>query len=134
MILRSLSTCVGAALAVALLPAAAMAEDPKPTTRLVIAVKEQGSKRIVANLRCHPPTGNHPHRADACAQIESAGGDFDSLPGRQNVAACPKVYLPVKARANGLAEGRTVNYVRTFPNRCEMGVATGSVFEIFPKD
>jgi hypothetical protein len=134
--LRSTVVLAGAALVAGMLPAAAVASDrsPAPTTRLVISVKEQGEKRLVANLRCHPPIGDHPNRSSACAEIESAGGDFTKLPGRQTFAACPKIYRPVRARANGLAEGRSVDYDRTFPNRCELGVATGSVFEIWPQN
>lgn len=134
--LRSTVVLAGAALVAGLLPAAAVAADqaPAPTTRLVLSVKEEGQKRLVASLRCDPPVGDHPNRSAACAEIKSAHGDFDSLPGRQTFAACPKIYLPVRARANGLAEGKSVDWSRTFPNRCELGVATGSVFEIWPEN
>lgn len=125
-----LSTVAGAALVAALLPpAAAAATNP---TALTITVREQDSPRIVVTLRCDPPSGNHPLKDDACAEIAGAGGDLDKLPGRQTFAACAKIYLPVLARAVGTAQGKSVAYKRTFPNRCEMGNATGSVFEVFP--
>ncbi len=131
-IARGFTMAAGAALVVSLLPAgSALAEESPKTTKLSLSIKEEGSNRIVATLHCNPPGGSHPNRVDACAEIKSAGGELDKLPGRQTFAACAKIYLPILAKANGLAEGKNVDYRRRFPNRCEMGVATGSVFELF---
>ncbi|MGQ0846377.1 MAG: SSI family serine proteinase inhibitor [Sporichthyaceae bacterium] len=129
---KTLTVLAATATAATLLPAGwAQAAG---NTSLNITVREVESKRIVVSLRCNPAAGSHPQKADACEQIAAAGGEFAKLAGRQNVAACAKIYLPVSVRADGLAEGKPVAYRRTFPNRCEMGVATGSVFEVFPPE
>ncbi|MGQ0467640.1 MAG: SSI family serine proteinase inhibitor [Sporichthyaceae bacterium] len=119
----------GAALILATLPASPATAQGK--TALTISVREQDSPRMSASLRCNPTSGTHPKKDDACVEIASSGGDLEKLPGRQTFAACAKIFLPVSVRADGLAEGKPVAYKKTFPNRCELGVATGSVFELF---
>lgn len=124
-----IAAVAGIALVAAVLPAGSAAAEGR--TRLTISIAEQDSKPLAASLRCNPPSGTHPKKADACVEIHSAGGDLDKLPGRQTFAACTKEYRPIVTRAYGLAEGKPVTFERTYPNRCELGVATGSVFELF---
>lgn len=124
-----IAAVAGVVLVATTLPAGSAAAEGR--TRLTISIAEQDSKPLAASLRCNPPSGTHPKKNDACVEIRSAGGDLDRLPGRQTFAACPQLYRPIMARAYGLAEGKPVTFERIYPNRCEMGVATGSVFELF---
>ncbi|MEU9594069.1 SSI family serine proteinase inhibitor [Streptomyces sp. NPDC048219] len=80
-----------------------------------------------AMLRCDPPRG-HARAAEACAELEAAGGDFDRIPLRDTY--CPMVYAPVTAHAEGQWRGRAVDYTRTFPNTCVMTARTGAVFAL----
>ncbi|MFJ8298260.1 SSI family serine proteinase inhibitor [Streptomyces sp. NPDC094447] len=49
----------------------------------------------------------HPHRAEACAALDAAGGDFDALPGEPD-RSCTADHSPVTLSAQGTFRGRTV--------------------------
>ncbi|MFF7066818.1 SSI family serine proteinase inhibitor [Streptomyces pseudovenezuelae] len=78
-------------------------------------------------LLCDPPQG-HARAAEACAQLDSVGGDIDALPAADVV--CPMLYAPVTVRADGQWNGRPVEYRQTFSNGCVMGARTGAVFAL----
>ncbi|MET7687393.1 SSI family serine proteinase inhibitor [Streptomyces sp. NPDC005483] len=78
-------------------------------------------------LLCDPPQG-HGRAAEACAQLDSVGGDIDALPPAG--VYCPMLYAPVTARARGQWNGRPVEYRQTFSNGCVMGARTGAVFAL----
>lgn len=78
-------------------------------------------------LLCDPPQG-HGRAAEACAQLDSVGGDIDALPPAD--VYCPMLYAPVTARASGQWNGRPVEYRQTFSNGCVMGARTGAVFAL----
>ncbi|MEU5362162.1 SSI family serine proteinase inhibitor [Streptomyces sp. NPDC005925] len=80
-----------------------------------------------ALLLCGPPRG-HAHAAEACAQLQAAGGDPRAVPPRD--AFCTMIDAPVTARARGEWHGRPVNYTETFPNACLMAARTGEVFAL----
>ncbi|MFJ3902890.1 SSI family serine proteinase inhibitor [Streptomyces sp. NPDC090025] len=70
---------------------------------------------------------DHPHRDEACTDLDAADGDFDRLPGRPGTR-CAAVQDPVSVTARGISEGRRVNWSHSYANPCEMYVATGEVF------
>ncbi|MEU1474207.1 SSI family serine proteinase inhibitor [Streptomyces sp. NPDC005760] len=78
-------------------------------------------------LLCDPPQG-HGRAAEACAQLDSVGGDIDALPPAH--VYCPMIYAPVTAQARGEWHGRPVEYRQTFSNACVMGARTGAVFAL----
>lgn len=99
-----------------------------PKSQLFLTVSESDDTWIRGvQLRCEPkPSGRHPHAALACAEITRAAGDLNALPRLKR--PCTKKYDPVTASAHGSHKGRGVSWVKIFPNRCELDVATGSVF------
>lgn len=128
---RLLAAGVSLALAQVLVPAAAAgAREVNPRTALVITVSEEGEKPVMRSLRCNPPQGTHPYRAQACRELAAAEGKLRELPGRDPQAPCTKIYRPVIAEADGATHGRAVDYRKTFGNRCEMLQATGVLFDL----
>ncbi|GLP63726.1 hypothetical protein TUSST3_03470 [Streptomyces sp. TUS-ST3] len=78
-------------------------------------------------LLCDPPQG-HGRAAEACAQLDSVGGDIGAL--EPAPARCPMIYAPVTVQARGAWDGRPVEYRQTFSNGCVMGARTGAVFAL----
>ncbi|WP_447035307.1 SSI family serine proteinase inhibitor [Streptomyces sp. DSM 118878] len=99
-----------------------------PKRGFFLTVSEADNTRVRGVLlRCDPkPAGRHPHAASACAEIARASGDLGALP--RTPRPCTKKYDPVTVSATGTHRGRGISWVKDFPNRCEMEVATGSVF------
>ncbi|WP_030675072.1 protease inhibitor [Streptomyces cellulosae] len=79
-------------------------------------------------LTCAPTaSGTHPAAAPACAELRSAGGDFDALATRDGVQ-CTKEYDPVVVTVDGVWQGRRVSYEHTFPNECVKSARSSSLF------
>ncbi|MET7730525.1 SSI family serine proteinase inhibitor [Streptomyces sp. NPDC005402] len=78
-------------------------------------------------LLCDPPQG-HGRAAEACAELDSVGGDLDALEPADGY--CPMLYAPVTAQARGEWNGRPVEYRQTFSNGCVMRARTGAVFAL----
>jgi len=69
-------------------------------------------------LNCAPTaSGTHPAARQACAELRGAGGDFDALTVRDDVA-CTKQFDPVVVTVDGVWQGKRVSYERTFANEC----------------
>ncbi|WP_053851097.1 protease inhibitor [Streptomyces sp. NRRL B-24085] len=78
-------------------------------------------------LTCAPtPSGTHPAASPACAELRSAGGDFDAL-GAGSDAVCTREYAPVVVTVDGVWRGERVSYERTFSNECVKN-SYGTVF------
>ncbi|WP_328888233.1 SSI family serine proteinase inhibitor [Streptomyces sp. NBC_00316] len=78
-------------------------------------------------LECPAASGsNHPKAAEACAALDTAGGDLDGPTG--DPRPCPHLYNPVTATAEGQYDGRPVSWQRTFANACVLAAVTGPVF------
>ncbi|GAA1627876.1 SSI family serine proteinase inhibitor [Actinoplanes couchii] len=78
-------------------------------------------------LTCGPVGGGHPKADEACAVLRAIGGDPTRM--RSGDAFCILLYRPVTARLTGTWRGRTVKWQRTYGNSCEMGRATGVLFQ-----
>ncbi|MCC3776123.1 SSI family serine proteinase inhibitor [Streptomyces sp. UNOB3_S3] len=78
-------------------------------------------------LVCPGTGGHHPHAAEACADLERAGGRPDTLPADTG-RVCTREDDPVTATADGAWHGTTVAWRRTYPNLCLLEAATGAVF------
>ncbi|MBT2488465.1 subtilase-type protease inhibitor [Streptomyces sp. ISL-96] len=118
------------ALAAAAVPARAAADtdDRKQPSGLFLTVSGAGSTWIRGVLlQCAPgPSGPHPDATGACAALDKAKGDFDTLPG--NPRACTKQYEPVTVSASGSWRGVPMAWHKTYPNACVLETATGPVF------
>ncbi|MEU0569765.1 SSI family serine proteinase inhibitor [Nonomuraea sp. NPDC005983] len=78
-------------------------------------------------LTCVPaPSGYHPHAKEACAAIDTAGGDLNALPVAPRT--CGEEHNPVTASATGTWRGRPISWQKTFDNSCKLDAATGLVF------
>ncbi|WP_414169653.1 subtilase-type protease inhibitor [Streptoverticillium reticulum] len=88
-----------------------------------------GIQRAVT-LNCTPgPSGTHPAAKAACADLRSAGGDFEKLTTVKTGVLCTKEWNPVIVTAQGVWEGQRVNFDKVFGNPCEMKAAKGTLFE-----
>ncbi|MBT2387036.1 subtilase-type protease inhibitor [Streptomyces sp. ISL-11] len=90
---------------------------------------DSGVQRAVT-LTCMPKAaGTHPAAKDACTQLRSAGGDFDKVTAVKADTICTKEWNPIVVTAEGVWEGRRVNYEHTFANPCAFKAGKGTVFE-----
>ena len=127
----------GGLLAAALLvacatPAQASVREPEPRSDnwLLLKVTRGDTHAGPARgslLLCDPPQG-HKRAADACAELDAAGGAIDRIPPKD--VYCPMVYAPLTAHAHGEWQGRPVTYTQNFSNACLMAARTGSVFAL----
>ncbi|MGD1224208.1 MULTISPECIES: SSI family serine proteinase inhibitor [Streptomyces] len=81
-----------------------------------------------ALLLCDPP-GGHPHAVRACEELDAADGDISRIPPAPD-AVCSLIYAPVTASAQGVWDGRRIDYTHTFSNSCVMEAETGAVFAL----
>ncbi|MDQ1012275.1 hypothetical protein QFZ82_006760 [Streptomyces sp. V4I23] len=123
---------VAAAVPSALPAAASQAPErvDKPVPRHGLFLTVSGAENTWIRgvlLHCSPvPSGPHPDAVGACAALDAAGGDLDSLPGEPH--PCTKQYDPVTVSATGAWRGRPTAWHKTFSNACELAAATGAVF------
>ncbi|MET8508782.1 subtilase-type protease inhibitor [Streptomyces sp. NPDC004787] len=69
-------------------------------------------------LSCSPhASGTHPNAKEACTELRRVNGDLDALQPEPGVM-CPMYFDPITVTVNGVWEGRTVSYERTFGNAC----------------
>ncbi|MFF8288789.1 subtilase-type protease inhibitor [Streptomyces sp. NPDC016309] len=117
--------------------AAAKAAAPEPRlyapSALVLTVA-QGENATTATpmravtLTCSPTAGGtHPAPKQACAELRATEGEFDAL-GEDEGRPCIKIYDPVVVTAQGIWEGRRVNFEKTYANSCVMQAEGSSVF------
>ena len=120
-----------ALLTTAAAPAHAAAQESIPGNGLYLTVTHGDARSSDTRgtlLLCDPPQG-HAHAEEACEELRAAGGDIDRIPPRADVL-CPLIYAPVTASAQGVWDGRRVEYTHTFSNSCVMGAETGEAFEL----
>ncbi|MFC8953662.1 SSI family serine proteinase inhibitor [Streptomyces sp. NPDC057101] len=133
---KIITSLLGAGLlAAALAPAAIAAAPVDPATRdahiQLTVSRTDGTPRSTGFvfLNCPGKPGkDHPHTAEACADLHAANGNFYRLPG-QDTAVCANETGPVTVTADGTYKGRPVHWERTFDNDCERQLATGLVYE-----
>lgn len=102
---------------------------PDPSVFLAVTGGHGGWIRSV-RLQCRPaPHGQHPHAAQACAELGDAGGLVDALdPGGDHCRDAR--HDPVSASAQGAYTTRVaVHWSRDFPSLCALRAATGELFD-----
>ncbi|MEV4704809.1 SSI family serine proteinase inhibitor [Actinoplanes sp. NPDC049316] len=102
-------------------PAAAAAKR----TELVLSYEAEAGYAAAVVLRCDPAGGAHPKKGKACQALEKVNGK----PAKFQPAKvmCTQEYAPITAHIDGTWRGRTVDWSRTFGNRCDMVRTTGVV-------
>lgn len=90
---------------------------------------ETGTVRRAVTLSCAPaPSGSHPDPAAACSELKKNDAKFDSITTSATNRVCTKEWEPVTVTADGVWEGKRVEYVHTFSNSCAMNGGRGVVF------
>ncbi|MFD9047931.1 SSI family serine proteinase inhibitor [Streptomyces zaomyceticus] len=129
---KIVSTLAAVLFAAGLAPAAtAAAPTQDQDTRLQLtAERTVDGQDTVAFVWLDCPASDrpaHPHRAEACAALDAAGGDLDALRGDAD-RSCTAEHSPVTLSAQGTYQGRAVEWTRTYSNNCAAAAATGPVF------
>ncbi len=111
-------------------PAAAAATGPgaapRPKTQLVLSYMADAGYAAAVTLTCDPAGGAHPKGAKACAALKKVSGDPARFqPGK---TVCTMEYAPIVVEITGTWRGRTVDWSRTFGNRCDLARTTGALF------
>ncbi|WP_405818087.1 subtilase-type protease inhibitor [Streptomyces sp. NBC_00838] len=88
-----------------------------------------GTVRRAVTLSCAPaPSGSHPDAVTACAELKKNSAKFDAITTSATNRVCTKEWEPVTVTADGVWEGRRVNYAHTFSNSCALDGGRGTVF------
>ncbi|MFC8826449.1 subtilase-type protease inhibitor [Streptomyces sp. NPDC057137] len=88
-----------------------------------------GTVRRAVTLSCAPtPSGSHPDAVAACSELKKNSAKFDSITASGTNRVCTKEWEPVTVTADGVWEGKRVEYVHTFSNSCAMDGGRGAVF------
>ncbi|MEU7892839.1 SSI family serine proteinase inhibitor [Nonomuraea sp. NPDC049152] len=121
-----------AALATAALLATSATASAAPVSSaralFLIQLTVTGGWSRTVSLNCDPDGGAHPKPVASCALLTAVEGDLWRYLGQQGI--CTREYQPHTAALTGWWAGRTVHFQRIFANRCEMLLATGSVFDL----
>ncbi|GII34543.1 SSI family serine proteinase inhibitor [Planotetraspora mira] len=96
---------------------------------LTYAAGETSRPERYAVLNCPATSGGLRERDEACVVVNGVKGDLTQLKPSQNTF-CPMMFSPVTVTANGIWDGRYVDFKHTFGNACEMHSATGTIFDI----
>lgn len=90
---------------------------------------QTGTVRRAVTLSCAPtPSGSHPDAVAACSELKKNGAKFDAITASATNRVCTKEWEPVTVTADGVWDGRRVNYAHTFSNSCAMDGSRGAVF------
>ncbi|MFG3498823.1 subtilase-type protease inhibitor [Streptomyces sp. NPDC047928] len=119
----------------ALAPGAAAATPSRlyAPSALVLTVSKGETAATATPLRavtltCAPaPGGTHPAPQEACDRLRGVDGNFAQLRDDQQ-RMCVKIYDPVVVTAQGVWEGRWVDFQRTYGNSCVMRAEATKVF------
>lgn len=80
-------------------------------------------------LVCAPrPGGTHPDPVAACAELTAYGRQLDPLAEPASDAVCTREWDPMTVTADGVWEGRRLNYAYTFANPCGLRNTSGVLF------
>jgi hypothetical protein len=97
----------------------------------VAAGQDAGSATVLraVTLVCAPaPGGTHPNPAAACAELRANAARLDRVAAPRSGIACTKEWNPMTVTADGVWEGRRLNYSYTFGNPCGFRNSSGALF------
>ncbi|MEU9081963.1 SSI family serine proteinase inhibitor [Streptomyces sp. NPDC048357] len=98
----------------------------------VTAGQDAGSGTVLraVTLACSPtPGGTHPNPVAACAELRANGSRLDALAAPAADAVCTREWNPMTVTADGVWQGRRLNYTYTFANPCGFRNTTGVLFD-----
>ncbi|MER6314127.1 subtilase-type protease inhibitor [Streptomyces sp. NPDC001581] len=98
----------------------------------VTAGQDAGSGTVLraVTLVCSPtPGGTHPNPVAACAELRANGSRLDPLTAPAADAVCTREWNPMTVTADGVWQGRRLNYKYTFANPCGFRNTTGVLFD-----
>ncbi|MCJ1676746.1 subtilase-type protease inhibitor [Streptomyces sp. APSN-46.1] len=88
-----------------------------------------GTVLRAVTLVCAPtPGGTHPSPAAACTELQANAGRLDALTERGSSVPCTKEWNPMTVTADGVWQGRRLNYSYTFGNPCGLRHTSGALF------
>ncbi|MCO1578234.1 SSI family serine proteinase inhibitor [Crossiella sp. SN42] len=108
-------------------PAAADSQDSELTVTFAEGERAAPPSKV-ADLRCEPTGGTHPHRDAACTELAKVDGRVESM--TEESMACTMDYRPVTVTLKGNWQKRPVDFTRTYGNGCALRSQTGPVFDI----
>lgn len=80
-------------------------------------------------LVCAPaPGGTHPAPAAACAELRANADQLDAVAGPSANVDCTREWNPMTVTADGVWQGRRINYSYTFGNPCGLRHSSGALF------
>ncbi|MFB7171983.1 subtilase-type protease inhibitor [Streptomyces sp. NPDC056254] len=90
---------------------------------------DTGTVLRAVTLVCSPgPGGTHPDPEAACGELRAAGSQLDSLAAPAADAVCTREWNPMTVTADGVWQGRRLNYTYTFANPCGLRNTAGTLF------
>ncbi|KOU43326.1 alkaline protease inhibitor [Streptomyces sp. WM6373] len=90
---------------------------------------DTGTVLRAVTLVCAPrPGGTHPNPAAACRELRAAGSQLDPLAAPAADAVCTREWDPMTVTADGVWQGRRLNYTYTFANPCGLRNTAGALF------
>ncbi|WP_431045157.1 subtilase-type protease inhibitor [Streptomyces sp. P1-3] len=134
---------LGAALTMSCLVAAGSAASAEPAqprslyapSALVLTIGSgddpaTATVQRAVTLNCRPKAGGtHPAPTTACAELYAVNGQFADLPALNSEGrACTKDYRPIVVTAQGVWDGKRVEYAKTYGNACTMESLRSVVF------
>ncbi|MFD6967313.1 SSI family serine proteinase inhibitor [Streptomyces sp. NPDC059979] len=91
---------------------------------------ETGTVVRAVTLVCAPtPGGTHPDPVAACGELLANGSQLDPLAAPAADSVCTREWNPMTVTADGVWEGRRLNYSYTFANPCGLRNTTGVLFD-----
>ena len=115
----------GTVVLVATGPAYGAGPGPAQRTNLTVSYQADAGYAAAVTLTCDPAGGAHPSAAKACALLKKAGGKPGKLKPAQ--VMCTLEYAPITAEITGTWKGRSLNWSKTFSNKCDMTRTAGAL-------
>jgi hypothetical protein len=91
----------------------------EPSAKLTVSYLADAGFAAAVKLECDPAGGGHPEAAEACAELEAAGGDPGKIEPTPHTA-CMMIYQPIAAHVDGVWRGTTIKWEHRYGNSCEM--------------
>ncbi|MFG2874416.1 subtilase-type protease inhibitor [Streptomyces sp. NPDC048337] len=88
-----------------------------------------GTVMRAVTLVCAPkPGGTHPNPTAACADLRANAARLDAVAAPGAGTACTREWNPMTVTADGVWQGRRLNYSYTFANPCGLRHTAGALF------
>ncbi|MFD8635833.1 MULTISPECIES: subtilase-type protease inhibitor [unclassified Streptomyces] len=90
----------------------------------------RGTVLRAVTLVCAPtPGGTHPDPVAACGELRRSGTRLDALTTPAADTACTREWKPMTVTADGVLDGRRLNYTHVFANACGLRSTESVLFD-----